>query len=83
MFLHLVDALSIAFVVYGDRGVSDARRKGSGSRFPSWPLARDDDPAELLDEFLKRRVEPMPTVRWTGNSEGGSGPWSPRQDLPP
>jgi two-component system chemotaxis response regulator CheB len=52
MFLHLIDALSIALLVYGDRA-SDRTPERLRKSIPFVPHRRDDDPEKLLDEFLQ------------------------------
>jgi two-component system chemotaxis response regulator CheB len=52
MFLHLVDALSIALLVYGDRA-ADRTPPRLRKSIPFVPHGRDDDPERLLDEFLR------------------------------
>jgi two-component system chemotaxis response regulator CheB len=52
MFLHLVDALSIALLVYGDRA-ADRTPPRLRKSIPFVPHGRDDDPEKLLDEFLR------------------------------
>jgi two-component system chemotaxis response regulator CheB len=48
MFLHLVDALSVAFVVYGDRGVSEVPQRFRKS-VPFVAFGADDTPRSILD----------------------------------
>jgi two-component system, chemotaxis family, protein-glutamate methylesterase/glutaminase len=51
MFLHLVDALSISFVVYGDRA-RDRTPERLRKSIPFIPFAAGDDPERVLDGFL-------------------------------
>lgn len=51
MFLHLVDALSVAFVVYGDRTRSRIPERFRKS-IPFVPFGASDHPEKILDGFL-------------------------------
>jgi hypothetical protein len=71
-------AFDCASCLRGSRRVT-GRRKGFGSRFPSFLWRRDDDPERLLDEFL---ASGGPSRTMDRQREGRPRPWSPGRSAP-